>query len=83
MIRKKKLIVSKPISGGLLLSYKCSGACKHCLYNCSPEWNTDWISEADVTSYLSQLSTMIRPSPHGRGDAPILRGLEAVSKSPE
>ena len=31
-----------------MLSYKCSAACKHCMYACSPQWEADWISEADL-----------------------------------
>ena len=40
--------VPRPISGGLLLTYKCSAACRHCMYACSPKWRADWISGEDL-----------------------------------
>lgn len=30
-------------SAGILLSYKCSSRCRHCLYACSPDWS-GWMS---------------------------------------
>ena len=32
------------ISGGIMLSYKCTNTCKHCLYNCSPKQPNEWLS---------------------------------------
>ena len=52
-----------PLSGGVMLSYKCSAACKHCMYACSPHWDADWISEADLARGLAQLAPHIAPSP--------------------
>ena len=40
--------IPAPISGGLMLSYKCTAACQHCMYACSPKWDADWISPADL-----------------------------------
>ena len=54
------LPIPEPYSAGVLLSYKCSGACKHCLYACSPRWPADWISEADAERVLSQLADKMR-----------------------
>jgi hypothetical protein len=54
------LSIPEPYSAGLLLSYKCSGTCKHCLYGCSPRWHADWISEADAEVVLSQLADKMR-----------------------
>jgi hypothetical protein len=55
--------VPQPISGGLLLSYKCSAECRHCMYACSPKWEGDWIAKEDLEEVLSQLARRIRPSP--------------------
>jgi len=33
----------RPTDLGIILSYKCQSACKHCLYNCGPTWQ-DWMS---------------------------------------
>jgi hypothetical protein len=82
MTCKKKLAVQEPISGGLLLSYKCTGACKHCMYSCSPEWDADWISEADITNYLSQLSATIKPSPYGRDSIDLNSGIHFTGGEP-
>jgi hypothetical protein len=27
-----------------MLSYRCTNACRHCLYRCSPDWSDDWMS---------------------------------------
>lgn len=58
----EKLQIPAPVSGGIFLSYKCNSACQHCLYNCSPRWDADWISEADATRYLQQLAQSMPPS---------------------
>ena len=47
------LPIPEPYSAGVLLTYKCSGTCKHCLYACSPRWPADWISEADAELVLA------------------------------
>ncbi len=52
-----KLAIPVPSSAGLLLSYKCSGGCKHCMYACSPKWPADWISLEDAARVLVQLAT--------------------------
>ncbi len=55
-----RLPVPKPVSGGILLSYKCNCRCKHCIYACSPHWKANWISEKDLERILTQLSAMLR-----------------------
>jgi hypothetical protein len=54
------LPIPEPYSAGVLLSYRCSGTCKHCLYACSPRWPADWISEADAERVLSHLAGTMR-----------------------
>jgi MoaA/NifB/PqqE/SkfB family radical SAM enzyme len=51
--------IPTPVSGGLLLSYKCNATCRHCMYACSPKWKADWISEEDLIKILSQLEENI------------------------
>ena len=36
--------VPQPISGGLLLSYKCSAECLYCMYLCSSKWEAEWLN---------------------------------------
>lgn len=59
-----KVKLPEPISGGLLLFYKCNAECRHCMYACSPKWK-DWISEKDLKKILSQLAGKIKPSTYG------------------
>ena len=33
----------RPTDLGIIMSYQCQCACKHCLYNCGPRWK-DWMS---------------------------------------
>ncbi len=69
MIKK----IPRPISGGLILSYKCTAECRHCIYACSPKWDADWISEEDLEKILSQLAGKILPAPYG----PLTTGLNS------
>ena len=56
----QKILVPKPFSGGLFLTYRCSGACRHCLYACSPRWPADWISREDAERVLRSLASSMR-----------------------
>jgi len=77
-----KLYVSRPISAGIFLSYKCSGECRHCMYACSSRWSDDWISEKDLEEVLSQLSAFIQPSPLGPDKVGINYGLHITGGEP-
>ena len=74
--------VPPPISGGLLLSYKCSAACRHCMYACSPKWKGDWIAREDLEEVLSQLAGRIRPSPWGSRTISLNYGLHFTGGEP-
>lgn len=54
--RMKKLMVDEPVSGGIFLTYKCTGSCKHCMYACSPGWGSDWIDLEDVIEVMTDLT---------------------------
>lgn len=41
---KKTFKVPPLISGGIMLSYRCTSACKHCLYRCSPYRPDEWMT---------------------------------------
>ena len=32
------------VAGGVMLSYRCTNTCRHCLYRCSPKRPDDWMS---------------------------------------
>jgi len=74
--------IPKPISGGLILSYKCSAACRHCIYACSQKWDANWISQEDMESILSQLSGKILSSPHGPRTISLNYGLHFTGGEP-
>jgi len=71
-----------PVSGGLLLSYKCNAKCRHCMYTCSPNWKADWISEADLEKILSQLADKIIQSPYSPDNISLNHGLHFTGGEP-
>ena len=44
------------ISGGIMLTYRCSNACKHCLYRCSPRHNKQFMSESMIDATMAALA---------------------------
>jgi len=77
-----KLYIPEPVSGGMLLSYKCTSECKHCMYACSPRWKADWISEKDMEKILTQLSDKIQQSFLGARRIRINYGLHFTDGEP-
>jgi hypothetical protein len=78
----KKIKLPLPQSGGLILSYKCTAACKHCMYFCSPEWEADWIKDEDLRDCLSLLSGKITGSPWGSHSISLNHGLHFTGGEP-
>jgi hypothetical protein len=77
-----RIRVPAPISAGVLLTYKCSAACRHCLYACSPTWPADWISPEDLEACLAILSSRIRPNPWGAQTISFNYGLHFTGGEP-
>ncbi len=77
-----QLRIPVPISGGLILSYKCTARCRHCMYACSSAWKGDWISEERLRRGLSQLARVIEPSPWGRDNVSLSHGLHFSGGEP-
>ncbi len=50
------LTVPPLISGGLMLSYRCTNACRHCMYRCSPKRADEWITLETAEAILDALS---------------------------
>jgi len=67
----KQLKIPPFTSGGLILSYKCSSSCRHCIYASTPRWK-DWMSEQDLEHYLDQIGQF----------APNQRGLHITGGEP-
>jgi hypothetical protein len=79
---KPLLQVQEPFSGGVLLSYKCTSECRHCMYACSPRWAGDWISEEDLRKVPIELSDRILPSPFGADRIGVNYGLHFTGGEP-
>ncbi|MFP3895347.1 MAG: radical SAM protein [Anaerolineales bacterium] len=79
---KGRMTLPRPISGGLILSYRCSAACRHCMYACSPQWDGDWIEEAALEEGLAQLARTIQPSPAGPEGVSLNYGLHFTGGEP-
>jgi organic radical activating enzyme len=82
MTDMNKLYIPEPFSGGMLLSYKCTTECKHCIYACSTERKADWISERDAEKILTFLAGKIKASPHGPDDISINYGIHFTGGEP-
>lgn len=78
----KNFFIPKPKSGGLILSYKCSCKCKHCMYFGSPKWNDNWITEQDLIETLIQLSNTIQESPYGSDNISLNYGIHFTGGEP-
>jgi hypothetical protein len=77
-----RVTIPPPTSGGLMLSYKCSAACRHCMYACSPHWGADWISIEDLEGGLSKLAATIQSSPWGERSMSLNHGLHFTGGEP-
>jgi hypothetical protein len=64
------------------LSYKCTAACRHCMYACSPRWKADWITEEDLEKILGQLAGKIQPGPDGPERIGLSHGLHFTGGEP-
>jgi hypothetical protein len=79
--------VLAPRDIGIILSYRCHSACKHCLYNCGPGWEKEPMSLQTLQEALEAVTTW--PSPpqiHFTGGEPFLHFpllLEAVRLASE
>jgi len=77
-----KLKIPRPISGGLMLSYKCTAECRHCMYVCSPKWEGDWIMVEQLERHMPKLAKVIEPSPYGSRHMGLSHGLHFSGGEP-
>ena len=59
-------------SGGLISNYHCSSTCAHCLYNCSPSRERDYVSFEGATRILGKVKSLGCRSVHIGGGEPLL-----------
>ncbi|HYA03614.1 MAG TPA: radical SAM protein [Syntrophobacteria bacterium] len=82
MNSNRRVKVPRPFSGGLILSYRCSAACRHCMYGCSPAWNAEWIAEEMLGNGLAQLAGKIQASQQGAKGVSLNYGLHFTGGEP-
>ena len=77
-----QLNIRQLISGGLITNYFCTSRCGHCLYNCSPQWEKEYITPETAEKNLQSVRSLGCRSIHIGGGEPLLRpdGLAAVLK---
>ncbi|UCD78139.1 MAG: radical SAM protein [Desulfobacterales bacterium] len=63
-------------SGGLITNYFCTSRCRHCLYNCSPEWSKRYIEPETARKNLEAVRSLGCRSVHIGGGEPLLRPEE-------
>jgi outer membrane protein assembly factor BamB len=44
LLRGDRFTIPPLVSGGIMLSYRCTNACRHCLYRCSPRMPDEWMT---------------------------------------
>ena len=68
------------MSGGIITNYFCSSSCGHCLYNCSPKWEKQYIDPETAANNLNTIRSRGCRSVHIGGGEPMLRpdGLAAA-----
>jgi hypothetical protein len=61
------------ISGGMITNYFCTSACRHCLYNCRPDREKQYITPETAEENLRIMRDMGCTSIHIGGGEPMLR----------
>ncbi|MCF7890397.1 radical SAM protein [Candidatus Bipolaricaulota bacterium] len=74
--------VPEPKSVGLILSYRCTAECTHCMFACGPEWEEDLISYERLEGTLAELSKYIVPGPNGPDSIGLNHGLHLTGGEP-
>jgi len=77
-----KMKIPLPLSGGLMLSYKCPAECRHCMYACSPQWPGNWITVDQLEQFLPLLAKEIMPGPYGPQSMSLNHGLHFSGGEP-
>jgi hypothetical protein len=65
--------IKQLISGGLITNYYCTSRCRHCLYNCSPAWEKNYITPQVAEQNLRTIQRLGCSAVHIGGGEPLLR----------
>ncbi len=68
-----KFKLKRLVSGGLITNYFCVSSCRHCLYNCSPHWEKNYIRPQIAEENLHTIRRLGCASVHIGGGEPLLR----------
>ncbi len=68
-----KFKIKRLVSGGLITNYFCASSCRHCLYNCSPQWEKNYIRPQTAEENLDTIRRLGCASVHIGGGEPLLR----------
>jgi len=74
--------IRRLVSGGLITNYFCTSRCRHCLYNCSPNWDKEYIDSESAEKCFIRILELGCRSVHIGGGEPMLRPekLETILK---
>ena len=61
------------MSGGMITNYFCTSRCGHCLYNCSPRWEKEYITTPTAEKNLQAVRSLGCRAVHIGGGEPLLR----------
>ncbi len=64
--------IRRLVSGGLIVNYRCTASCGHCLYACSPRRETGYMSRETAGKVLRVIREMGCRSVHVGGGEPFL-----------
>lgn len=65
--------IKRLVSGGLITNYFCASRCRHCLYNCSPNWDKKYIKPRTAEENLRTIRKLGCSSVHIGGGESLLR----------
>jgi len=75
-MRLSRLKIKRLASGGIITNYFCTSACRHCLYNCSPHWEKNYISIEVAEENFRVAKSLDCSAVHIGGGEPLLRPEE-------
>jgi len=74
-MRFSKLKIGRLASGGIITNHFCTSACRHCLYNCGPHWEKNYISVEAAAHNFRTIKSLACSTVHIGGE-PLLRSEE-------
>jgi hypothetical protein len=74
-----KLKIGRLASGGIITNYFCTSACRHCLYNCGPHWEKNYINAEVAEANFRAVKSLGCSAVHIGGGEPLLRHKELVA----